>query len=60
MKSLEDSNVSQSVTTISDEKGNLILEVSRKYGPAITTEEAVLIEQALLDVVKAFQAKLAK
>jgi hypothetical protein len=56
MKSLEDSNVSSSLTTISDEKGVLILEVSRKYGPAVSTAEAVAIEQALLDVVKAFMA----
>lgn len=59
MKSLDDSNVSKTVTTITDDKGNLILEVSRTYGVAISAAEAIAIEDALLGVVKSFQAKLA-
>lgn len=50
IKALEDSNIGENKTVITDKDGNLLVEFTRKYGEALPTADVIKIEQALLEL----------
>ena len=52
MKSFDDSNQGKLVTEVFDKDGNLLWRLTREYGEVLPTEEAMALEQALLDLGK--------
>ncbi len=55
---LANSNIGGNVTTINDNKGNLLLKFTREYGEAVPTLEVIEVEKALLALAETLFAKL--
>lgn len=59
MKVLEDKNTVVNTTLVTDENGAVVFELIRKYGPAISTADALELEKTLVGVTSGLVDQLA-